>query len=151
MGFSLKLKFTDILVPGSLKNNAIHGKLSGYQFDVRLGYYRGHYLSDIETLEVRLDNQPVPEESITFCLNGKTFLPGELKYMISEFWYILAPATLMIHQPGGLAAGDHEVDLTLMLRSPYMPVPGSREAHAYVPIDSCDRQIMTLADEVIHL
>lgn len=149
MGFSLKLKFSDIIVRESLKNYTVNGKLSGYQFDVRLGYYRGHYLSDIEILSVCLDKQLVPEETITFCLNDKTFLPSELKYMISEFWYILTPATLMVHQPGGLAAGTHDIDLTLMLRSPYMPVPGAREAHVYVPVDSCDQQIMKLADEVI--
>ena len=151
MGFSLKLKFTDILVPGSLKNYAVNGKISGYRFDVRLGYYRGHYLSDIEKLEINLDSQSIPEEDITFCLNGKTFTPSELKYMISEYWYILEPATLMIHQPGGLSAGAHEIDLTLILRSPYMPVPGSSEPHAYVPIDSCDRQTLNLSEEVINV
>ncbi len=71
MGFSLKLKFTDILVPGSMQNYAVNCKLSGYRFDVRLRYYRGHYLSDIEKLKIILDSQSIPEEDINFYFHGK--------------------------------------------------------------------------------
>lgn len=147
MGLVMRIVMTDILCPNTLRNVYVNGKAAGFSFDVRLGYYRGHYLSDIEELSISVDHRKIPEEDIVFQLNDKEFSPGELKYQISEFWNILAPATILVYQPGGLDPGDHEVALTLMLRSPYLPVPGSDRPHDYVPIDSSDMQTMALMGE----
>ena len=146
MGLEMKIRFTEVLRPGTLKNYYVNGKVCGYQFDVRLGYYRGHYLSVIDELAVTVDGERAEDMDVTFCLNGKEFAPAELKYQFSEFWPVLTPATIKIHKPGGLTAGDHTVDLTLMLHSPYMPLPGATQPHQYTPINSCESAVMTLAD-----
>ncbi len=146
MGMVMKIRFTDVLREGTLKNFTVNSKVVGFQFDVRLGYYRGHYLSDVDELGVTVDGSQIPEQEITFCINGKTFAPSELKYLIAEFWNITTPATVMVHQPGGLVPGEHEIDLKLMLRSPYMPLPGGPGVRAYVPIDSCDNRRMQLSE-----
>ena len=145
MGLVMQIRFVDVLQPGSLKNYYVNGKISGYQFSVRLGYYRGHYLSVIDRLGVSVDGKEVRQEDILFCVNDKAFMVHELKYQVSEFWNIRTPAIIRVRQPGGLAVGDHMVDLTLMLRSPYLPLPGASEAHTYTPIDSCERKSMKLS------
>lgn len=144
MGFVLKIQFSDILQNNSLRNFYINGKLSGYEFDVRLGYYRGLYLSCVEKFELKVDGKTVEESNITFGLNGKEFAISELKYLISEFWTITAPAKIKVYLKEGLSAGEHEIDLVLMMRSPYLPAPGAVEPHTYVPIDSCDKKTLTL-------
>ncbi len=146
MGLVMKLKFTDILRDGTLRNFYVNGKVYGYQFDVRLGYYRGHFLSVIDELAVETDGENVDKNDITFCINGKEFGVVELKHQFSEFWNILTPATIKIHKPGGLSKGEHDINLTLMLHSPYMPLPGAKEEHAYTPIDSSDQRTLTLVD-----
>ena len=45
MGLALRLNFVDVVCDDSLKNFWANGKKIGYQFDVRLSYYRGHFLS----------------------------------------------------------------------------------------------------------
>ncbi len=147
MGLVMKLKFTDILRDGTLRNYYVNGQKLGFQFDVRLGYYRGHFLSVIDELSVTVDGEQADTNDITFCLNGKEFGIVELKHQFSEFWNIITPATIKVHKPGGLTPGEHDVSLTLMLHSPYMPLPGAKEEHCYTPIDSCDQKIMALADE----
>jgi hypothetical protein len=147
MALALKVRMSDVIQNGTLRNYYVNGTVCGYQFDVRLGYYRGHYLSVIEKLGVEIDNQSVDSKDITFCLGGKEFAVDELKYQISEFWTILTSAMLMIRKPGGLQPGEHSINLVLMLRSPYLPMPGVTTSHSYVPIDSCEQKIVALREE----
>ncbi len=146
MGLVMKLSFTDIIRKGTLQNYYVNGIVSGYRFDVRLGYYRGHFLSVIDELAVETDGEKIDSKDIFFCVNHKEFGVAELKYMFSEFWNILTPATIKIRRSGGLCPGEHDISLTLMLRSPYMPLPGAGEERAYTPIDSSDRKTLVLAE-----
>ena len=132
MAFAMRMVFADIIVDDSLKNYYVDGKKMGYQFDIRLGYYRGHFLSTITELSVKLDEEEVPAETIKFCLNGKEFSPVELPNCYSEFWQPIEPATIRVWKPGGLEAGEHHVAMTLMLRSPYMEIGPDQ----FMPIDS---------------
>ena len=45
MGFAMRMNFVDVIVDDSFKNYYVNGKKMGYQFDIRLSYYRGHFLS----------------------------------------------------------------------------------------------------------
>jgi hypothetical protein len=139
-----KISFSDILQNDSLKNFYINGKVRGYEFDVRLGYYRGLYLSCLEEFKLTVNGEIIDEGNITFGLNNKEFAVSELKYLISEFWSITVPAKIRVYQKDGLKVGEHVFDLRLMMRSPYLPAPGAVEPHTYVPINSCDKKILTL-------
>mgnify|MGYP000470738432 FL=1 len=48
MGFAMRMNFVDVVVSDSLKHYYVDGKKMGYQFDIRLSYYRGHFLSVID-------------------------------------------------------------------------------------------------------
>ena len=134
MGFAMRMNFVDVVVDDSLKNRYLDGEKIGYQFDIRLSYYRGHFLSVIDEFAVKVDGEEVPLDSIMFCINGKEFGVAQLESCYTEFWNIIEPATIKVHKPGGLASGDHTVDVTLMFRSPYMPIGPD---HQYMPVDSC--------------
>jgi len=146
MGLVMKLRFTDIIQEKTLKNYYVNGKVCGFQLDVRLGYYRGHYLSVIDELDITVDGEAFAQADIIFCLNGKEFGVPELKHQFSEFWTILTPATILVRKAGGLTAGEHEIDFKLMLHSPYMPLPGAAVPHAYTPIDSCEKKTVVLEE-----
>ena len=144
MAFVMRVKLNETLRDGTFKNYYDAGRKNGYQVDVRLAYYRGHYLSVITQLGIEVDGVPAPKEDIKFCVNGKKFDVDQLKEAYSEFWSIKEPATIMVRRPGGLPEGNHHVKLTLMLQSPYLPLPGSEDK--YTPIDSCDEKDMELID-----
>jgi hypothetical protein len=147
MAFGMRLVFVEIIQSGSLKNTYVNGRKNGFEFDVRLAYYRGLYLSCIDKFEVVVDGEKIDSNDITFCLNDKEFSVYQLPHLISEFWTILTPANIKVRKPGGLPAGEHEIELTLILRSPYMPLPGGKGDHKYVPIDSCDKKILSIAEQ----
>ena len=71
MAFAMRMNFVDVVVSDSLKNYYVNGKKMGYQFDIRLSYYRGHFLSLIDEFAVKVDDFEVPNERIKFCINGK--------------------------------------------------------------------------------
>jgi len=100
-----------------ITNFAIGGKIRGYQVRIRQANYRGGYLSCIDGLEVTVDGERVPEEAMTFCVNDKRFSIGELPDMYKEYWYVLDEAVIEVDRPGGLPAGEHEVEVTIFNRS----------------------------------
>ena len=112
----------------------------GYSFDVRLSYYRGHFLSVIDELTVSVDGEEVKPQDITFCLHGKEFGVSQLHEATTEFWGIKEPATIKIFREGGLEKGEHEIDFHLVFRSPYMPIG----EQAFMPWDSSQCKILTV-------
>lgn len=144
MAFMMKLPFVDAICDNSLKHSYVGGKKMGYEFQVRLSNYRGHYLSCIEKLVIKTDGEEVDPNDITFCLNGKEFSVLQLPWLVSEFWRVTDPATIRVHKPGGLAAGPHRIELTLQLRIPYMAVPGSNKPHDYAILDSSGSKTLNL-------
>ena len=67
----LRLNFVDVVCDDSLKHLYVNGKKAGCQFDVRLSYYRGHFLSVIDRLEVEIDGEKISQEAISFCLRDE--------------------------------------------------------------------------------
>ncbi|MBD5462917.1 MAG: hypothetical protein HDR24_07645 [Lachnospiraceae bacterium] len=142
MAIAMVCKYTDVLRSGTLKNIYVNGKKMGYQFDIRLSYYRGHFLSLINELSIYVDGERVPDVDIKFCLNGKEFGISELHDQVSEFWPIIKPATIKVFKIGGLEKGEHEIDFRMEFRSPYMPISDTE----YMPWDSGEKKILTMED-----
>jgi len=147
MAFSMKLPFVDVVCNDSLKNTFVNGKKIGYEFQIRLSNYRGHYLSCIEEFGVTVDGRQVNSDDLSFVLNGKEFTIRQLPSLISEFWNLIEPATIKVFAPGGLTEGEHQIDVKLMLRIPYLPVPGSQKEHDYAMVDSCGSKTLSLREK----
>lgn len=142
MAFAMRINFVDVVCDNSLKHIFANGKKVGYEFDIRLSYYRGHFLSVIDEFAVTVDDEEVPEADIRFCIHGREFGISQLHDLVSEFWQITEPAAIRVFKAGGLPAGDHHIDVKLMFHSPYMPI----SEKTYMPIDGCGSKILTLAD-----
>lgn len=140
MGFAMRMKLTDIIKPGTFKPIYINGKQQGFSFDMQLAYYRGHYLSDIDCMEVLVDGEKMPQEGVTLELNGKEFTTYQFAHAETEFWSQAAIARMNVLKRGGLSAGEHTLTLNLMLRVPYMAI-GPR---MYMPLDCGDTVNFTM-------
>ncbi len=140
--FALRLNFVDVVCDDSLKNVYANGKKVGCQFDVRLSYYRGHFLSTIDILKVYIDGKEMPQQDITFCLKGKEYGLAQLPDLVNVFWPIIEPATIKVFIPGGLPEGAHDINFVMYFRSPYMAIGKD----AYMPINSCGEKTMILKD-----
>ena len=143
MAFAMKMRFVDVITDGSLKNIYANGSKVGYQFDIRLGYYRGHFLSAIDQFEVTVDGKLILSQDLRFCINQKEFSPDQLKESFNDFWQLTTPATIKVIQKDGLMSGKHTIKVNLMLRIPYMQIgPG----HQFMPLDSGQEKEVILVD-----
>lgn len=144
MGFAMRMQLNEeIIKKKSVQSLYINGAKNGFEFDVQLAYYRGHFLSDIDLLEVYVDGEKMPAEAVTFELNGKEMPVYKLPYAVTEFWSQVVPARIRVIKKGGLSAGEHELELKLMLRVPYMQIgPG----HQFMPLDGGEKVKVTVAE-----
>ena len=138
--FALRLNFVDVICDDSLENIFINGKEAGFKFDVRLSYYRGHFLSTIDEMGVKIDGEEIPTENIYFTLRGQEYAVAQLHSLVNEFWHITEPAQIRVFYPGGLTKGEHKVEFTMYFRSPYMAIAEDR----YMPIDSCGEKVLEI-------
>lgn len=115
-------------------------KAIGYQLRIRLSYYRSLPLSCVEQVTLSVDDNEVPTSAITFCLNDKRFSLRQLCDLYGEWWDIVEDAKLEIDWPGGLPAGPHDVEVSLVCRTPYMFFNGD-----YVRRRSRNKKTLTLA------
>lgn len=142
MAVALRLNFVDVICDDSFKHIYANGKKVGYQFDVRLSYYRGHFLSVIDEAGLRVDGEEIPIENVTFGLKGQDYALSQLQSLTTVFWPILERATIKVFKDGGLCGGEHDFDFKLFFRSPYMPIGKNQ----YMPIDSSGRKTLTVSD-----
>ena len=85
----------------------------------------------------------MPLEAVTFELNGKELPVYKLTYAVTEFWSQVTPAKIRVIKKGGVEAGEHELELKLMLRVPYMQIgPG----HNFMPLDSGEKVTLNAAE-----
>ncbi|MGG5372346.1 C-glycoside deglycosidase beta subunit domain-containing protein [Enterococcus sp. AZ196] len=142
--FAMRMKLNEqIIKKDSFKGLYINGSRNGFSFDVQLAYYRGHYLSDIDLIEVYVDGEKMPDEAVTFELRGKELPLYKLKYAVTEFWSQVDLAKIRVLKAGGLT-GEHEIELKLMLRIPYMQIGPE---HHFMPLDSGEKVSVLLEGE----
>ncbi|MBO0451565.1 C-glycoside deglycosidase beta subunit domain-containing protein [Candidatus Enterococcus murrayae] len=142
--FAMRMKLNEqIIKKDFFKGLYINGSRNGFSFDVQLAYYRGHYLSDIDLIEVYVDGEKMPDEAVTFELRGKELPLYKLKYAVTEFWSQVDLAKIRVLKAGGLT-GEHEIELKLMLRIPYMQIGPE---HHFMPLDSGEKVSVLLEGE----
>jgi hypothetical protein len=112
-----------LIVDGTLENVVEDGVTTGFAFQVRCGYYRRLIVSMVEELGVEVDGVAYPRSDVRFTLRGRTFTLDEMEEEYEFAWEFGEPALLTVLHPGGLPAGDHDVQLYERLRISYSIVP----------------------------
>ena len=123
-----------------MENIYTNGRKTGFQFQVRLSYYRGHFLSTIDEIGMKVDGEEIPTENIDLALKNQEFGAAQLHSLVNEFWPIAEPAAIKVFYPGGLEQGEHKIDFTLYFRSPYMEIGKDK----CMPINSCGEKVLAI-------
>jgi Domain of unknown function (DUF6379) len=96
-----------------------------FAFLLRLPWYRSLPLSSLEELHVTIDGQSVPSEELRVSYGGMTYALSDLPPLYDEWWYVADPAEVRVPKAGGLPAGEHELDVTIAVRIPYIVESGN--------------------------
>lgn len=97
------------------------GEITGFQFKVRLPYYRGIFLSQIRPGTLFVDGKKIEKDNITWTIDGEEFTNEEMAVDFHTHWSTTKPAVLKVNLPGGLAQGYHDLKYGFCFTSSYMP------------------------------
>ncbi len=118
-----------LIVPDSLKNDLdASGKVTGFQFAVRIADYRGCFLSLHNGYYIDCDGVNYPREMQSFEINGKpprSF--EELKSCCWEHWNYDDAGIVHVKKEGGLAPGKHTIGLQQSILAQYGYMPWDEE------------------------
>jgi len=109
-----------------VEDDSLQATPDGYEFRVRLNWYRSLPLSSVEKIELSLDGQPVDPGLVRFAINNHQYRLDELADIVEEFWFVQDSAKVIVQQPGKVAHGEtHLLDVAIALRFPYIMIgPG---------------------------
>jgi hypothetical protein len=118
-----------------IEENSLHARKNGWEFQIRLNWYRSLPFSCIETVHVKLNGVPVAPEKIGFRIQNQVYSISELADLVEEFWFVQDPATIVIDQSANLSAGEEtRLEVDIAVRAPYIPTgPGQ-----YLTITTAD-------------
>lgn len=103
------------------RNTVEDGKVTGFQFKVRLPYYRGIFLSQLRPGTLTVDGETFSKDEVIWNFNGEDFTWEEMTTNYKIHWAVTKPATLKVKKEGGLAQGYHDLTYGFCFTSSYMP------------------------------
>jgi hypothetical protein len=124
-----------LIVGEEFKNVVEGGKVTGFQFGLRLPYYRGVVCSLVGRTKLTVDGEEIPWETMSVTIGGKTIKMNELENEPVHKWEFGNTGIVKVEKPGGLKLGQHTLQLEQEMKISY--VPGGFWGH--------DEKVLTLA------
>jgi hypothetical protein len=113
-----------VLTEQVIADGSLETAPEGFRFGLRLPWYRALPLACVEGLEVTLDGESAATADLTFEIDGESYALGELPDLHDQFWYVTDAASITVRCPEILARADHELDVTIAVRIPYIVESG---------------------------
>jgi hypothetical protein len=109
-----------VLAEQVIADSSLRAADGGFAFDVRLPWYRALPLACVEGLDVSIDGKRIPSEELRIEFNGQTYTLADLPPLYEDWWYVADAAPVIAPLPEGLGQGEHELDVTIHVRIPYI-------------------------------
>ena len=112
----------DLIQSAGFRNVTEGGRVTGFQFRVRMPSYRGMAASLVDGVAVRVGNLvDVGPDIPLWTFGGRTFTLTELWVSEGVRWPLEEAAVITVPFDGGLPQGVHELSIELRLRMSYIP------------------------------
>ena len=125
----------NVFIEDTCVNVEEKGKITGYELQTNITYYRGIPMSMIEYIKVTVDGEEAPTEDIRISIDRVDwFTLKEAETVTTYKWEYGEPLYIRVLKDGGLSKGTHKVKLTVATRTAYIPVPleGNKEREVVI-------------------
>jgi sugar phosphate isomerase/epimerase len=113
----------DLIQSSGFRNVREGGRITGFQFRLRMPSYRGMAASLIDGVAVRVGNLvDVPADVPRWTFGGRQYSLQELWNSDGVRWPLEEAALVTVPLDGGLPQGVHELSIELRLRMSYIPL-----------------------------
>jgi len=110
-----------LIVGEEFRNVEEDGRITGFQFGMRLPYYRGVVLSLVGETQLFVDGERVPWDKMTVTVGSGTYKMTELENEPVKKWEFGEIGIVKVDQPGGLQPGEHKIELVQHMKISYVP------------------------------
>lgn len=111
-----------IIASRGCENISEDGKITGYEFQLRIPYYQGVPMSQIKFIRIWMDGEEVPQEDIrVFSVTGEMFELSQIITVSFFYWEYMTPMRVRVCREGGLAKGAHRLDVSASIDVIYAP------------------------------
>jgi hypothetical protein len=101
------------------------GHVEGFEFQIRIPYYWGVFLSLVDKITVKAAGQVYTNDDIRFTVKSGSFMMNEMETVGTLRWNFDEAATLFIKKPGGIISSQRlELEIEIYIRPPYMTFRG---------------------------
>ncbi len=111
----------EVIQSVGFRNIKEDGKVTGFQFKVRIPYYRGIFLCQLRPGSLWVDGKKFEKEEMTWNINGKDRTAEEMVSDRETHWAVTEPAVIKVKLDGGLEQGFHDLKFGFCFTSSYMP------------------------------
>lgn len=111
----------EVIQSVGFRNRKENGEVCGFQFKIRLPYYRGIFLSQIRPGTLYVDGERFEKEDIVWHIKGEDYTYEEMKEDYKTHWAVTETAVLKVKKKGGLSQGFHDIRYGFCFTSSYMP------------------------------
>ncbi len=125
----------NVFIENTCVNVEESGKITGYELQTNITYYRGIPMSMIEYIKVTVDGEEAPSEDIRLSIDRVDwFTLKEAETVTTYKWEYGEPLYIRVLKDGGLSKGIHKVKLTVATRTAYIPIPleGNKEREVVI-------------------
>lgn len=111
----------DLIQTRGFHNTTVDGKVAGFQFNIRLTYYRGIFLSQLRPWDITVDGERFDKRSVIWNLKGEDFSYEQMSREVDAHWGPEDTMTVKVPKNGGLKEGYHEIKAGYRFSSSYLP------------------------------
>jgi Domain of unknown function (DUF6379) len=108
-----------------ISEGSLRGEDAGWSFEIRMPWYRALPLSCFVELTCAVDGRQIDPASVTVETNGTQRRMEDLPPLHDEWWFVADASRVHVDEPAALAPGDHELDVTVAFRIPYIVMDGN--------------------------
>jgi len=118
----------------------------GLAVALTIPWYRSLWLSSVGSLRLSVDGVAVPQEDLTFELDGTRYALADLPAQSDVLWYLQSHPLLIARRDAPVALGEtHEIAIDGELRLPYMQIAPGQDGGPGLYVPNVVRQVLTLA------
>ena len=109
----------DLIWEGSLKNKVICGCRTGYKFRLNNMSYRGVWISTLENISLKVDGEEVSHNDMSIQLRDFLCNVDETGNNTDIFWAAKDACWVIVNKVGGLAPGEHTLEIEIAKRNDF--------------------------------
>src|SRR5260221_14686203 len=106
-----------VIMGTGFRNTFAGEQATGFQVNVRSPYYRGTFLSSVDSLSLSIDGVSVPGDRIHISVSGHEATLEAAQAADNVRWGFGAPPTPRDTTAGGLQPGRHSVQIGIAIRT----------------------------------